>query len=67
MDNNELRELEIDSVRETFENTCGHIVAQLTGHGDAGRFAFDYDSVEYLNTWTNACWQSFVTGRMNSK
>jgi len=60
---NELRKLEIDDAREHFEISCGGIVASLTGWGDENRFAFDYDEVEYLNAWTDACWQSYIKGR----
>jgi alpha-glucosidase (family GH31 glycosyl hydrolase) len=59
---NELREQEIDTQREAFESSCRGIVADLTGWGDENWNAFNYDEVEYLNAWTNACWQSYIKG-----
>lgn len=62
---NELREAEIDEQREAFENSCRDVVANLTGWDDiinGKAFAFDYDDVEYLNAWTDACWQSYIKG-----
>lgn len=66
---NELRESEIDSERERFEVACSEIIARLTGWDDIANgaaFCFNYDDVSYSNTWTDACWQSYIKGRFST-
>lgn len=66
---NELRELEIDTAREQFEESCVDFVASLAGWDSImskEAWRFDYDDVCYLNAYTNSCWQSYIKGRQFS-